>query len=92
MKRTWIGLVISSLLAAGCAASTPTRLDMDYGTSCKLAKVNQILNPNAEKNLNPVYSMDGQAVQRAMEKYRKDFEKPPAPPVYTLDITKGSGQ
>jgi hypothetical protein len=88
MKRVWIGFVLSSLIVAGCTASAPTRLDLDYGTSSKLVKVNQALDPQAEQNLRPVDSMDGQAALRALDKYRKDFEKPPAPPVYTLDVQK----
>jgi hypothetical protein len=78
----------------GCAGSIPekvtltppSRLEMDYGTSFKLMKVNQIANPEAEKNLDPVAGMDGQAAKAALDKYRKDFEKPPAPPAYTLSI------
>jgi hypothetical protein len=80
-------LLIGFFLAAGCAG--PSRVEMDFGTSVKLARINQILNPDAEKNLNPVYGMDGQAVQNALNRYRKDFEKPPAAPTYILGITPG---
>jgi hypothetical protein len=68
-------LTAAALLMTGCAK---TRLEMDYGTSYKLQKYNQILNPEAENNIDPVYGLDGRAAQAAMEKYRKGFEKTPA--------------
>jgi hypothetical protein len=94
MKRGHMIITILCLLTlcAGCTAPSlfempgPTRVEMDYGTSFKLSKFNQILNPEAEKNLEPVTGMDGQAAKATLEKYRKDFEKPPAPPTYTLSF------
>jgi len=83
-----------SLLCTGCAGpnrdraslSPPSRLEMDYGTSFNLMKFNQIANPEAEKNLEPVTGFDGQAATATLDKYRKDFEKPAAAPAYTLSI------
>lgn len=72
------------LMLSGCAG--PSRLDTDFGVSYNLAKENQILNPEAGTNLQPVSGMDGQAVQKVIDKYRKDFEKPPATPIYTLGV------
>ena len=59
---------------------------MDYGTSFNLMKFNQIANPEAEKNLEPVTGFDGQAAKATLDKYRKDFEKPAEAPAYTLSI------
>jgi hypothetical protein len=87
-----IGILGLVTLCAGCTGPSqfempgPSRVEMDYGTSFKLSKFNQILNPEAEKNLDPVTGMDGQAAKATLDKYRKDFEKPPAPPVYTLSF------
>ncbi len=89
-----------AFLFAGCAGSNPekmtltppSRLEMDYGTSFKLMKFNQIANPEAEKNLEPVTGMDGQAAKAAIDKYRKDFEKPAAAPAYTLSIGTDSNK
>jgi hypothetical protein len=66
---------------------------MDYGTSSKLSKVNQIHDPEAEKNVEPVYGLDGKAAQANTEKYLKDFEKPapPVPSTLTIGIS-GSGK
>lgn len=59
-------------LSFGCAQS---RLEMDYGTSYQLQKYNQTLNPDAEKNLEPVYGLSARAAEKAEEKYQKSFEK-----------------
>ena len=64
----------------------PTRLEMDYGTSFKLAKFNQILNPDAEKNLEPVIGLDADPAQKIMDRYYKSFETPPQKPTYSINI------
>jgi hypothetical protein len=84
-KNLWItaSLIGTFLLISGCG---PTRLEMDYGTSHKLQVVNQTLDPAAEKNLTPVYGMDGPAADKALQKYRKEFEKPAPVPKYTINM------
>jgi hypothetical protein len=84
-KRFWMvtGLIALWIVAAACA---PTRLEMDYGTSAKLSKFNQILSPEASKNLEPVTGFDGGAAKATMDKYQKDFEKPSTPPSYTISV------
>jgi hypothetical protein len=79
----WIALLF---LLMSCAAS---RLEMDFGTSSRLFKMNQIYNPEAEKNIEPVYGLDGKAAQANTEKYREDFEKsaPPVPSTLTIGIS-----
>ena len=57
-----------------CEGTSP--LAMDFGTSYKLTKINQILNPEAEKNLDPVTGLDGKASEAIIEKYHKDFVEP----------------
>jgi hypothetical protein len=69
-----VGLAAMFLIAAGCAQPL-TRLEMDFGTSFKLAKFNQIMYPEAEKNLAPVTGLDGRAAKASIDRYRKDFEK-----------------
>jgi hypothetical protein len=76
----WIALLF---LLMSCAAS---RLESDFGTSSRLLKVNQIEDPEAEKNIEPVLGLDGKASQANMEKYRGDFEKSPPPVSSTLTI------
>ena len=94
-----IGLLALFSIVAGCASldkelcRAPNtfcpgtgRLEMDYGTSYKLAKFNQTLNPDAEKNLQPVTGFDGPAAKNTLDKYQKDFEKPAPPPTYVLGV------
>ena len=77
-----IALIILPVLA-GCAAS---RLETDYGASYKLAEANQILNPDAGKNLAPVYGIDGEASDIILQQYRKSFIRPVKQPVYSFGI------
>ena len=70
-------------LIASLAACAPSRLDMDFGTSFKLQKFNQIADLEAGKEVEPVEDMDGKAAEATMEKYQKGFEKEPPAPVYT---------
>jgi hypothetical protein len=96
MKRLCILMLLIAffLLSTGCAGvdqekitlDPTTRLEMDYGTSFNLMKFNQIANPEAEKNIEPVTGFDGQAAKATLDKYKKDFEKPAAAPTYTLSI------
>ncbi len=67
------GMSIAVMLLMGC--SGPGRVAMDCGTSYKNAKFGQTLSPTAERNLEPVEGMDGQAAQNVVEKYRLSFTK-----------------
>jgi hypothetical protein len=90
MKRTVCYLATFAgiaLLLAGC--STQSRLEMDYGTSYKLAIMNQTLDPKAEKSLEPVYGLEGRIAQKVMDKYGKEFEKAAPPPTYILNLGSG---
>ena len=92
MKRYFviIGVIAMFCIAAGCAQPL-TRLEMDYGTSYKLAKFNQIMYPEAEKNLAPVTGLGGRAAQATMDRYWKDFGKaaPEAPAAMPASILMG---
>ena len=76
--------IMMVMMNTGCA---PTRTEMDFGASYNLAKYNQTMNPQAEKNLDPVKGFDGQAANIAVEKYRKDFEKPAPAPNLSISIS-----
>ena len=80
-----IVLISSLVLIAGGCTALHSRVEMDYGNSFKQARSNQILNPEAGKNLNLVSGLDGQVAQIVIENYRKDFEKPsPAAAAFTM--------
>ncbi|MBA3038090.1 MAG: hypothetical protein FP814_16570 [Desulfobacterium sp.] len=76
-KRFWFITIIPALffMFTACTEYNPTRLEMDYGTSVKLARFNQILYPEAEKKLDPVTGLDGEAAKAIMDKYHKGFEE-----------------
>lgn len=82
------GLIACAVWLSGCAAS---RLEMDYGTSYKLSKMNQTLNPDAEKNLAPVEGISGQAAQIAADKYEKSFGKSAPGAAAATGYTMGVG-
>ncbi len=73
-------IIVFNMLFVGCAGRI-SQLEMDFGKSHKHAISNQIINAEAERNLEPVYGLDGPAAQVIMGKYRKSFEagaeKPP---------------
>ena len=67
-----IAFSITLLLFAGC--STQSTLDTNWGNSCEAFKVNQIANPEASENLDPVDGLDGQLAEQNMESYRQGCE------------------
>ncbi len=66
-------IVLTIFLISACAG--PTRVEKNFGKSYKQALTNQILDPKAGENLEPVTGMDGKAAQASIEKYRKGFEQ-----------------
>ena len=49
-------------------------LEQNWGRSFETMKQNQILNPEAGKDLSPVVGLDGNAANTNMNSYRKRFE------------------
>ncbi|UCH82436.1 MAG: hypothetical protein JSW20_07325 [Nitrospiraceae bacterium] len=85
-ERTEPGTIQLGPDSEHAASSNMSRLELDYGTSYRLAVYGQILNPDAEKNTEPVTGLDGQAAEVIIDKYRKSFEKPKKDPVYILNV------
>ena len=88
--KDWMLISFITLFLALTSCAGPSRLEVDYGTSHKLATFNQILDPEAEKNLEPLEGFDGNAARKLVEKYEKDFEKPIPPPTYIFGIQSPS--
>ena len=59
---------VTLLLITGCTQST---LNTNWGTSFEEIRDNQIANPGASENLDPVVDLDGQMAERVMESYRQ---------------------
>ena len=73
-------LAMFSVSLWGCAGNVPEAqrvnyLDMNFGKSFESAKNNQILNPDAGKNLEPVVGLNGVEAEYGVDKYKKSFEK-----------------
>ena len=89
-NRAWILMGIIPLLGMLAGCSGMSRVEMDYGNSIQTAKMNQILNPQAGKNLEPVTGLDGKAAKATVEKYQKSFEAAPTPSSLPSIITLGT--
>ncbi len=88
MKRLFFLFACTIAVIALLSACAASRLDMDYGTSYKLLKINQVLNPYAEENTEPVDGLSGIAGQNLMDRYYAGFEEKKASqqPAYTLPV------
>jgi len=81
LKKTIALTIACAMLAlfAGCSSSGPvyqeTLLDKNWGRSVETAKYNQILNPDAGKNLTPVEGLSGNAADNSVKKYEDSFKK-----------------
>ena len=82
-------ITLFSFLLLGCAG--PSRLEMDYGTSFKLQKFNQTLDPGAEKNLALVEGLDGNAASAIVDQYQKGFSAAEKGSTYNISIGGGGG-
>lgn len=82
-------LILISLAGMSLAGCTTSQVEKDYGNSFRLTKSNQMLNPEAGKNLDPAYGLDSHAALIIMEKYRTGFEIRSAPPIYPMGVTIG---
>ena len=51
------------------------QLEKNWGRAYESAKYNQMLNPDANKNLEPVEGFDGAAAEVAQQRYLKGEEK-----------------
>ena len=73
------GLIVALVMFPSCGGKPlvqkDTLLERNWGRSYESAKYNQMLNPDAGKNLEPVTGADGQTAERAIEKYRKGGSK-----------------
>ncbi len=80
---------IFAVLSTGCVQRTPY-LDSQMGQSLSLIKAQQILNPEAGRNTDPVAGMDGKAAKSGYDLYQKSFTAPePQPNVFTIGIGGG---
>jgi hypothetical protein len=88
LMLTGIGLSIVAVISVTGCTKRPTTLGPDPGLAYTMARDNQILNPEAEKNLDPVQGLeDGTAAKNTLGRYRSSFERPEG---YRTTITNPS--
>lgn len=83
-------MVAAVCMLLGCGTGPfqkGTLLDDNWGRSYETARSQQILNPDAGKNLEPVEGLDGDAALRSLEHYRKSFEQTEKGASYSIDLT-----
>ncbi len=69
-----INLSVIVMLLEGCTGTGFSgRVENDYGNSHRLAIANQTLNPEAEKNLVPVYGIDGNRAAKIVDSFQESF-------------------
>lgn len=85
--------ILSSLLctllavaASGCQSLSP-QLDSQFGQAVTLMQRQQVINPQAASNTNPVLGLDGRAARSGYAQYQKSFAAPePQPQAFTIGI------
>ncbi len=70
-----LSLALTLGLLAACQPLTP-KLDSHFGEAVSIVKAQQVINPDAAKNADPVSGVDGKAAQSAMDNYDKSFKTP----------------
>ncbi len=74
-----IGIIATLLVMLSCSETTSvhreTLLERNWGRSYESANYMQLLNPEAEKNLDPVMGLEGNASDFNVEKYRQSFKE-----------------
>ncbi|MDB5764986.1 MAG: hypothetical protein JWQ21_3981 [Herminiimonas sp.] len=74
------------ILGTGCVQQSPV-LDSHFGQSVSLIKAQQVLNPEASRNADPVAGIDSKAAKSAYDQYQKSYRSPePQPNVFTIGI------
>ena len=75
LKRSLIivGIIAAISFISACSG-TDTLSQRNWGKSYETAAYNQMLNPDADKTLNPVDSLDGQAAENDLQRYRDGFK------------------
>lgn len=80
-KMTIIVTMALGILALSVGCSNPgnlreeTLLDKNWGRSVEAAKYNQIIDPEAGKNLQPIEGLGGEAAGYSVDKYEKSFKE-----------------
>lgn len=93
----WLSIASTVFLAitgavtlTACVPPTP-RLDAEFGNAVNMARIQQIANPAASQNIDPVKGIDAQAGDAAVDNYRESFVNP-RPALSGGVVNVGSGR
>ena len=67
-------VLLASFAASGCA--TTPHFDRNFGRSVGLLRAQQVINPQAGLNRDPVTGLDGKAAVAGYNAYQKSFSAP----------------
>ena len=82
-------VLLASFAASGC--TTTPHFDRNFGRSVDLLRAQQVINPQAGLNRDPVTGLDGKAAVAGYNAYQKSFSAP-VPQSSTLTIGVGGRQ
>ena len=87
----FLAIMMTVATVAGCGGKTlcawyPTNTDLNWGRSYEMAKYNQILNPEAGENLDPVEGVPGPVAETTVVKYEKSFAGKAGPQSVNLNL------
>lgn len=75
---------------SGCMSTSP-HWDARFGDAARSVIAQQVIDPNASHNADPVTGIDGKAAQGAMGEYAKSFVQPqPQPNLFTIGVGGGA--
>jgi hypothetical protein len=81
---------IAAVAVSACIPAAP-RLDAEFGAAVNTARIQQIANPAASQNTEPVRGIDAQAGDAAIDNYRESFVNP-RPALSGGVVNVGSGR
>lgn len=80
--------VITFLPGCNTFGGRQTRLDDNWGRSCRTLSFNQVQDMDAAADLTPVDGLDGKSVDHSYEKYLKTFKKDETPStVFNINLS-----
>lgn len=96
MNTRFALLLSAAALLAGCATSATPRYDSAFGEAVRQARAQQVVNPDAGRNTDPVAGIDARAGRASVERYQESFRAPPQTfevlNIGGSSLTGGSGQ
>lgn len=91
--KTLLPAALTLALLGACTATTTPQLDGQLGNAVKLARSQQILDPEAVNRAGPPSGMDGKAAHSAYELYQKSFKAPePQTTAFTIGVGTAGGK